>query len=138
MEKRRKRKEARKSMALGFTPHHPTTSLSSSQQPKQKSQKSKALKPDEKIPEITFEMKKEISENINNLGQDQIITVFQIIREGIPSLGAVNLIYILLFSSFILTNHYPHNHYPHIYHIYLYQSISSRHILIMILITVEG
>ncbi len=40
-------------------------------------------------PTITFEMKKTISEKINDLDQEAILQVFQIIREGMPSLGVV-------------------------------------------------
>jgi hypothetical protein len=82
MDKRRKRKDKRKNEALGY-PVQPQTVQNS--QPK----KAKAKKEDDNIPEITFEMKKEISEKINLLQQEQIIHVFQIIREGMPSLGAV-------------------------------------------------
>lgn len=94
MDKRRKRKDRRKSEAFGY----PVSTLNSHAPVQPPPRKPKAKKTDEKIPEITFEMKREISERINTLGQDQIVHVFQIIREGVPDLGAVK-------SFCIKTNH---------------------------------
>lgn len=42
------------------------------------------------LPEFTFEQKKDLSENINNLNGDQLNTVVQIIQSSMPNLDGVS------------------------------------------------
>lgn len=76
MEKKRRKKEKRKSLGFGDA--------------KSKSAQKKRLNPDlDSLPEMSFEQKKELSEKINSLPAEKVVDVFQIIREGMPSIDDV-------------------------------------------------
>ena len=81
MEKRRKRKERKQKELATYAPYGTQAG---------KAPATKKASTPSGIPEITFEMKKELSEKIGDLNEEAIVEVFKIIREGMPNLGAVS------------------------------------------------
>ena len=93
MEKKKRKKEKRKSLG-----HIEATKARSISKPQKK--KTKLNADLDSLPEMSFAQKRELSEKINALDRDKVVDVFQIIREGLPSIGDVS--FIISFGTFHL------------------------------------